>query len=172
MRMILTVSALLLLISGTALAGSGYDSCIKEEKALKAREAGECHGLRYILNPSACFATQKKLKEYTATDKCRKIGLEEQVDFNAPPVVPDKKAGAVSPPAIVITPGAARPGPAGSEAGTGRIDVVSPVAVQPAAPAVPQPEMSCAQLKDENARLRAEVDRLTTELEGYTKACR
>ena len=92
MKTILTMSALLLLISAPAMAGSGYDGCIKEEKALKAREAGDCHGLKYLLNPSACYATQKALREYTSTGKCRSIGSAEGVDFTAKPVMPERKA--------------------------------------------------------------------------------
>jgi len=159
MRMILTASALLLLISGNAWAGSGYDSCTKEEKALKIQEASECHGLRYLLNPSACFATQKKLKEYTSTDKCRKIGLAEKVDFNAPPVIPKKKVTAIT----TTT---------GNADSAGKTGAVSPLAVIQTEPAAPQQESTCEQLKEENARLKAEISRLTTELEQYTKACR
>ena len=160
MRMILTASALLLLISGNSQAGSGYDSCTKEEQALKTQEASECHGFRYLLNPSACFATQKKLKEYTSTDKCRKIGLAEKVDSSAPPVIPEKKVTAIT---TTTT---------GSADSVGKTGVVSPLAVIKTEPAVPQPELTCEQLKEENARLKAEVSRLTAELEQYTKACR
>jgi len=165
MRMILTASALLLLILGNAWAGSGYDSCIKEEQALKAQEASECHGFRYLLNPSACFGTQKKLKEYTSTDKCRKISLAEKVDFSAPPVIPEKKVTA-------ITTTGTTTGSAVSPDGVGKTGAVSPLAVINAETAVPQQESTCEQLKEENARLKAEVSRLTTELEQYTKACR
>ena len=161
MRMMLTVSALLLLISGSSLAGSGYDSCIKEEKDLKTRETGECRGLRYLLNPSACFATQKKLKEYTTTDRCRKIGVAEKVDFNAATVVPEKKFSSVS-----------TASNAGSVGIISKPGVISPITVIKAEPAVPQQVSTCEELKDENARLKAEINRLTTELEGYTKACR
>lgn len=160
MRMMLTVSTLLLLISGNAMAGSGYDSCIKEENTLKDRETGECRGLRYLLNPSACFATQKKLKEYT-TGRCRNIGLAEKVDFSAPPVIPEKKTSSVS--TVNNT---------GSVDIIGKPGVISPITVIKAEPAVPQQVSTCEELKDENVRLKAEVNRLTAELEGYTKACR
>lgn len=149
MRIILTVSALLLLISGNALAGSEYDRCIKEEKTLKTQEASECSGLRYLLNPSACFATQKALKEYTATGKCKKIGSAENVDFSVPPVIPEKKVSSVS-----------------------KVGGVSPIAVKKAEPEVAQQESSCEQLKDENARLKAEISRLKAEREQNDKACR
>jgi hypothetical protein len=93
MRIIPTLSALLLLLSGTALAGTGYDRCIKEQNALKTQEASDCSGFRYLLNPSACFATQKALKGYTSTDKCRKIGIAENANSIVPPVIPVKKTG-------------------------------------------------------------------------------
>ena len=88
MRILLTVSALLLLISGNVLAGSEYDRCVKEEKSLKAREASACSGFSYLVNPSGCFATQKVLKEYTSTGKCKGIGIAEGVDFSPPSVIP------------------------------------------------------------------------------------
>jgi hypothetical protein len=146
MRIILTVSALLLLISGNVLAGSEYDRCIKEEKSLKAREASACSGFSYLVNPSGCFATQKALKEYTSTGKCKEIGNAEGVDFSSPPVIPTKKAGS-----------------------TGTAGTVSPAAVKKSEREVPQPESSCEQLKDENARLRAEVSRLKAENERLRK---
>lgn len=161
MKKLLIVSVLLLLISGTALAGSKYDECIKEEKSLKTREASECHGLRYLLNPSACFATQKRLKEYTSTDRCRKIGLAEKVDFSAPPVIPERKFSSVS--TVSNT---------GSVVNAGNTSAVSPIAVIKTESSLPLLESTCEQLKEENARLKAEISRLTTELEQYTNACR
>lgn len=155
MKTILTMSALLLLASGPALAGSGYDGCIKEEKALKAREAGDCHGLKYLLNPSACYVTQKALKEYTSTGKCRNIGIAEGVDFTARPVMPEKKAAS---------------GAAAEKAGG--VNTTGAVTVKKSAPEAPQQELTLEQLRDENARLKAEVSRLTAELEQFGKACR
>ena len=143
---ILTVSTLLLLISGNVLAGSEYDRCVKEEKALKAREASDCSGLSYLVNPSGCFATQKALKEYTSTGKCRKIGIAEHVDLSAPPVTPAKKTGSV-----------------------GNVGTASPVAAKKAELEVPQQESSYEQLKDENARLKAEINRLKAEIERLRK---
>ena len=133
MKNILTVAAFLLLITGTALAGSGYDECIKEEKALKAEEAGKCGGLKYLLNPSGCFATQKVLKGYT-TGKCRKIGMSENVDFSVPKVIPEKK---------------------GINVGTSNQRKVEPEAARQ--------ESTMEQLKEENARLKAEISRLKAE---------
>jgi hypothetical protein len=161
MKNLLTVSALLLLVSGTALAGSGYDGCIKEEKALRTLEASECSGLRQLLNPSACYGTQKALKEYKA-GKCRQIGTAENVDFNAPAVTPGKKSG---------SPGdTSKTGDAGSVSttvGTGNVGIVAVKKVESEAP---QQEGTLEQLKEENARLKAEISRLKTENEQLRKA--
>ena len=160
MKNMLTVSALLLSVSGTALAGSGHDNCIKEEKALKAREAVECRGLRYILNPSACFATQKALKEYKA-GKCGQIGTAENVDFNAAAVIPGKK---VSIPASIDNSGGA-----GTTVSTGNAGIVTEKKVETD---VPQQEPTLEQLKEENARLKAEISRLKAENEQLRKTGR
>lgn len=93
MRTFVTVSALLLLLSGNALAGSEYDKCIKEEKALKIQEARDCSGLSYLLNPSGCFATQKALRNSVSTGKCKNISVAENIDFSSPSVGPAKKSG-------------------------------------------------------------------------------
>jgi len=154
MKKILTVSSLLLLISGTALAGSRYDECIKEEQALKAQQAGDCSGLKYLLNPSACFATQKALKVYAA-GKCRQIGTEENVDFSAPKAVPEKKS---PPPAKTVS--------------TVPVAGAASVAVKKEVREVPQQEYTIEQLKEENARLKAENSRLRMENEQLRKAGR
>ena len=164
MKTILTISALSLLISGNALAGSSYDSCIKTEKDLKAEEVSACKGMSYLLNPSGCFAKQKALKEYTA-GKCRQIGAAENVDFNAKQVIQEKKgAGTVSKGVSGVSTDsvntAAKPGNAGSGA------------VKKTEPGPAQQEPTMEQLKEENARLKAENNRLTEELEQFTKACR
>lgn len=169
MKTIMTLSALFLFISGPAFAGSGYDSCIKEEQALKAREKDECNGLRYLLNPSACYATQRILKEYRG-GKCRQIGLDEKVDFNAQPVVTEKRISS------------AANGPAGK---SDRAASVKPAAAEPvgAAPAGPasamkteagavRQEATLDQLKEENALLRTEVKRLKAENEQLRQAGR
>jgi hypothetical protein len=133
MKNILTMSALLLLISGNALAGSEYDRCIKEEKALKSREISDCNGLKYLLNPSACFATQKVLKEYTA-GKCKKTGMTENVNFNVQTITSEKR--------VVST---------------------DSVELKRDATEAPQHESTIEQLKEENVRLKAEITRLNTE---------
>lgn len=163
MKNLLTVSALLLLISGHALAGSEYDRCIKEEQALKAQKTGQCSGLRYLLNPSACFATQKTLKEYKA-GKCRQIGVTENVDFNAQAVTPEKKSsssGSIS-----------KTGSTGSVITTNSAENVGIVTVKKVETDVPQQETTLEQLADENARLKAEISRLKTENEQLRKAGR
>lgn len=143
MRIFLTVAAMLLLHSVNALAGSEYDRCIREQNTLKTEENSACNGMRYLFNPSACFATQKALREYTSTGKCKKIGLAENVDFAVPVVIPARKP-----------------------------DSVRQVAEIKPEPAAAQPENACEQLKDENARLKAEISRLTAENEQLKKSGR
>jgi hypothetical protein len=169
MKIIETVIVLLLLMSCNALAGSGYDVCVTEEKALKAREASECSGFRYIFNPSACFATQKTLKEYKA-GKCRQIGLGENVDFYAQPVVPEKKKNSAGTTAATVT--TVNVGNAASAGAVPSAVVIDTAAVKKATPEVAKQEPTLEQLKEENGRLKAEVSRLTAELEQFGKACR
>jgi len=146
MRITLTLTTLFLLLSGTALAGSGYDACLKEQSALEAREASECSGFRYLFNPSPCFTTQRALREYTTTDKCKNIGIAEHVDFSVQPVSLEEKVG-----------------------GDGMVDGGNPVAVKKPEPEVPHQENTCEQLKEENTLLKAEVLRLKTENEQLRK---
>ena len=134
------VSISVLLISGNVLAGSEYDKCIKEENTLKAEVSGNCSGFSYTFNPSGCFATRKALKKYISTDKCKKIGSAEQVDFNAPPVTPAAKPGSIDKTANASPDDAKKP------------DL-----------SAPEQESTCEQLKDENQRLKAEIIRLKTE---------
>jgi hypothetical protein len=166
MKNLLTVSALLLSVSGTALAGSEYDRCIKAEKALKAQEVGECSGLRYLLNPSACFATQKALKEYKA-GKCRQIGTAENVDFNAQAVTPEKKSGSPGSPGST-----SKTGSAGRVITTDSAGNVGIVTVKKVETDVPRQESTLEQLKEENARLKAEISRLKAENEQLRKTVR
>jgi hypothetical protein len=151
MKNILIVTALLLLITGNALAGSEYDRCIKEEKELKAKESGACGGLQYLLNPSGCFATRKALKEYAA-GKCRQIGTEENVVLSVPKVITEKK---------------------GSNAGsTGTVSDIESCAVKKSGPEAAKQEYTIEQLKEENARLKGENSRLETENEQLRKTSR
>jgi len=151
MKNSLIVSAVLLLISGHALAGSSYDECIKNEKAIKAQEADDCSGLKYLFNPSGCFATRKAVKEY-AGGKCRQIGAAEHVDFTAPKVIPGKK-----------TPSPVSTAPVISTTG---------VSVKKEIREMPQQEYTLEQLKEENVRLKAEISRLNTENEQLRKGGR
>lgn len=140
MKKTLIVQPLLFLtVSAHALAGSAYDSCVKEESALKAKEAKDCSGLRYLLNPSACFITQKALREYTS-GKCKKTGQSENVDVGVRPLIAEKKVGEIG-----VT--ASKP----------------EMAVQRIETEVPQPVLTVDRLKEENARLKAEVSRLKAE---------
>ncbi|MBK5276181.1 MAG: hypothetical protein JJE30_14175 [Desulfuromonadales bacterium] len=139
MKKVMIIFALIFAVSGNALAGSEYDKCVAQEKALRTQEAGECKGFRYIFNPSGCFATQKILKEYTA-GKCKKIGTAENVDFGAKPVIPEKK---------VI-----------NEVGAKQMIVEHEV---------PRQESTIEQLKEENTRLKAENIRLKAENEQLRK---
>lgn len=143
MKVFLSVTFLFLLISANAFGGSEYDKCIKEENALKAQEANDCSGLSYLFNPSGCFATQKLLKKYTATEKCKKIGVAENVDFNTPAVIPVKK-----------------------------VNDVNPVAVKKSVHESTHNEIGCEQLKDENLRLKEENNRLKAENEQLRKVTR
>ena len=161
MKNVLTASALFLLMSGNALAGSEYDRCIKEEQALKERETSQCSGLRQLLNPSACYVTQKALKEYKA-GKCKKIGAAENVDFNAPADASEKKS--ISSGRISTT------GSAGSVSTTNSAGNASIVTEKKVETVVPQQEATLEQLQEENARLKAEIIRLRAENEQLRKA--
>lgn len=149
MRTILTVSALLLLIAGNALAVSEYDRCINEEKTLRRREAGECSGFSYLVNPSACFKTRRILNEYTSSGKCHEIGVTENVDFGVQPPLPPKNAGS-----------------GGKTAASGR-GITKRTELE-----APQQESGCEQLSLENTRLKTENSRLKTENELLRKTGR
>ena len=163
MRLALIVSGMVFALAGTALAGSGYDRCLKEEKALKAKVASDCSGLRYLLDPNSCFRTRKNLQEYT-DGKCAAIGAAEQVDLTPPPAVPEQRGSTVSAPQK-----AAPPAPPVA------VPVISPPAVvtaappDPAATAAPLPGVTLGQLQEENARLKAENQRLKSEIEQLRK---
>ena len=163
MKNIAMVLLLLIVMSGQVLAGSGYDTCIKEEKALKAKETVECNGLRYLLNPSACYGTQNALKEYKS-GKCRQIGISENVDFNVQPATPEKKAAAAG--------SASTTSNKDSVSNVSKTESVGTVATKKADPEVQNQEPTFEQLRDENTRLKAEISRLKAELEQFGKACR
>lgn len=164
MKNILIIAALLLLFAGNSLAGSGYERCLQDEKALKAQEAGDCNGLKHLLNPSACFATRRLLKEYQA-GKCRQIGLAEQVDFNAPAVLPEKR---VSPPATSSTSSTA--GSSANVSSAINTKKINSGEEKRGAAQVAQPESTLEQLREENTRLKAEISRLQAENEQLRKA--
>lgn len=150
MKNLLIIAVVLILTSINALAGVGHDSCIKREKELKSQEADNCSGLKYLLNPSGCFATRKALKEFKAA-KCTQIGSSESIDVNTPKVIPQKKINNLN--SAVST------------------DSVSSVAVKKAEPEVPQKENTIEQLKEENTRLKTELDKIRKENEQLRKKC-
>jgi hypothetical protein len=138
----------LLLIAGNALAGTGYDTCIKEEKALKEQEAGKCSGLSKLLNPSGCFAAQRVLKEQAA--KCAEIARIDKPEAPAAPVVV---------PAIPGKMGIAAPVPKAIEEPARTVSKP----LSKAEPSVPQAPVDPELYKEENARLKAEIERLKSE---------
>jgi len=170
MKTILTMSALLFLISGNAFAGSQYDACIKKVKSLKAKEASNCSGLKYLLDPSSCFRTQKELKEIDST--CAAIGAAEKVDVSAPKTVPENKVTAAPQKPAEAAPAAAVPDK--SAAGVVPAPPHKPAAqTPPAQPVVsvePTVETACDQARTENARLKSENIRLRAENEKLRKA--
>jgi len=154
MKHTVTICALLLWATGSAMAGSGYDACLQEEKELKAKESASCGGLSYLLNPSPCYATRRVLKEYKA-GKCREIGVAEGVDFTVRPAVPER----IAPPSPVSLP--QRP----AKPETPRVETVReapPVQHQKSA-------VTLEGLQTENTRLRAEITRLKNENEQLRK---
>jgi hypothetical protein len=175
MKTILTMTALFILISGIARAGNQYDACINQEKALKTKETRDCSGLRYLLDPSSCYKTQRELKEYT-DGKCAAIGATEQVDECGPNPAPEKRS-----PGSPLKPAAAAPATAVPDNTAGSSVPAPPqrpaAPVQPqkpslavplqqtAVPAEPAVVLTCDQLKTENARLKADIMRLRSENE-------
>ncbi|MBL0226051.1 MAG: hypothetical protein IPQ16_10915 [Geobacteraceae bacterium] len=137
MKTLLIVPALLL-ITGTALAGGGYDACVKEERTLKTQEAAECSGLRYILNPSACFATRKKVKEFAA-GMCGEIIRTGKVKAAAEPAV--------------------------TAASVEKRSIVPPAPAAKTAPISQSAPLTMEQLNEENSRLKTEIGRLNKENE-------
>lgn len=136
MKKVLATVAMVLLSSGSALAGAGYDRCVREEKALRAEVVDSCSGVRYLFNPSGCFAAQKAVKEYDH-DRCKKVGEAEQVAVPSPPAaVQEKKVGA---------------GPAQPESKPAGLRQESDVE---------QLKAENARLKAEITRLKAEIDQL------------
>ena len=169
MKTILIMSALLLLISGNSLAGSQYDACIKKVKSLKAKEASDCSGLRYLLDPSSCFKAQRELKELDGT--CAAIGAAEQVEVTAPKAVPENRVTAAPQKPAEAAPAITLPEKNGASVAPSPQKPVAPASpVQPAVSAAPAAELTCDQAKAENARLKSENSRLRTENEQLRKA--
>ena len=157
MKRILLFSSLTLFISGTALAGGDYDTCIREEKSLRAREADDCSGMRYLFNPSGCFAAKRILKEHAA-GACSEFVRAGRVGQTAPHLIQEKKTAPVA-----VIPATSKP--------TSRT-ISDPATTPPAGKTmdeVSQPTASSDQLKTENARLKAEIERLKMENEKLKK---
>ncbi len=149
MKNLLIATILLSLVPGTVRAATTYETCMKEEKVLKTREVDDCRGLKYLLNPSGCFATRKKVKEF-AGGACAEIiraGKPETVAEPSPP----QKMGVATP--------VAPPTPTSIESPTKAVTQTA-VTTEPVAAHIPA---TLEQLKEENARLKAEIGRLTIE---------
>jgi hypothetical protein len=133
-----TLAAIIIALSlaaGTAVAGTVYDRCSAEEKALRLETVDQCGGLSYLLNPSGCFIAQKALKAFDS-DKCRALKEAEQT-------APEPQ-----------------PGTAAEPPRSDKVDAKAP----PDAP-VPEPDTAQlkaenARLKAEIVRLRAEMKQL------------
>lgn len=154
MNNMLIAAILFSFVPGTAKAATTYDTCLKEEKILKARETDDCSGLKYLLNPSGCFATRKKVKEF-ASGTCGEIIRAGKVEAAPEPAV----APTASVKSTIIPPAAApaaKPVVAPEKPAAG---VIKP------APAPQVSPLTMEQLKEENARLRAEIGRLKMENE-------
>lgn len=142
-RPIVSLSTLLILMTGNVHAGNEHDKCIKDENSLKAEEVNNCNGFNYVFNPNACFTTRKELKKYTSADKCRKIGIAENVDFKTPLVAPAEKNKVKN-----------------------QVDPSNPV------PQVQSLKSACEQLEDENVLLKDEINRLKVANEQLRKTGR
>lgn len=55
----------ILMAAFTGWCAAADETCIQEKKLLLEKEAGQCSGLPYIFNPSACFNTRKALSAYS-----------------------------------------------------------------------------------------------------------
>lgn len=84
-----TLAAIIMALSlpaGTASAGTIHDSCIAEEKALRAEASDRCSGLSYLFNPSGCFIAEKALKTFEG--KCRPMKTEAEPQQSMGEAVP------------------------------------------------------------------------------------
>jgi hypothetical protein len=178
MKTILIMTGLLLFIAGNSQAGSQYDACIKQEKALKAKAASDCSGLRYLLDPSSCFKKRKELKEYT-DGKCSALSAGGQIDVSPPKAAPEQKSAGTPQKPAEMTPAVATPETnAGDRVSAPpqkpEVKASPPTAAapqrQPAVPAEPAAEAICDQIKTENGRLKTENSRLRSEIEQLRRA--
>jgi hypothetical protein len=72
----LLLIAFVTIFNCNAYAASDYDACLMQENLLRAKEATQCSGLQYLLNPSGCYATRKSLKVFDE-GKCARISRTE-----------------------------------------------------------------------------------------------
>jgi hypothetical protein len=151
MKLVTLIISLPLLVPLAAAAGTTHESCLREEKELRAQEKEHCSGFRYLLDPSGCFSTQRALKEYDS-GKCREIGNAEKAPAKQPVTAAPAPAPAPEPvPQPAPAPLAEAAHPAKAEA----------------PPSGPEQEVSS--LKAENVRLRAEIERFKAEVERLRK---
>ena len=150
-RLFLLTNGFALLLAGTAMAGSGFEACTKEEKRLRLAEAEQCNGMSYIFNPSACFITRKELIPYDR-GKCREAARQEGIDPARPDPVTDGKAAQVAEKKPEQLKPAAIPLPVPSHSAE----------VAPLDAAAPSREIE--QLRSEVAELKAGLERLKEEV--------
>lgn len=136
MRVTLAVIIMALsLPAGTVVAGTGYDRCIAEERALRTEAVDRCSGLSYVLNPSGCFIARKALRAFDG-DKCGALRTSEQTETE-----PQSIRGVVPP---------------RSDSGHEK----APDEALAPEPGMEQLKAENARLKSELVRLRAEMEHL------------
>jgi hypothetical protein len=143
-------------VSSAAPAAESPESlaCSSKEKELRLKESDLCTGIKYLLNPSACFSTRKLLKEYDE-GKCRTVRPH------------DKPIGREQ--AEKKTPAMSEPQPTGPSTGP----AVSPLTAAPvpaSSASTEKPLGETEKLRIENERFRAENERLKDELERLRKS--
>lgn len=166
----LALTALIIILAVPAAAATAQESCIEQQKALRADAVDSCSGLSYLFNPSGCFIAQKALNAFDSAACLAKEGnaIGKAVPDQRPPVTttlppfrsqvaPERAPDVPAPSPVAASP----PGPA-------LLPAAVPTTAAPSAPApapVADAEPGIAQLKAENARLKAEIERLKAERE-------
>lgn len=150
-RLFLLTNGFALLLAGTAMAGSGFEACTKEEKRLRLAEAEQCNGMSYIFNPSACFITRKELIPYDR-GKCREAARQEGIEPARTDPVANGKVTQV-----------AEKKPEQLKPATNPLPVPSPSA-EAAPPDAAAPTREIEQLRRDVAELKAGLERLKEEV--------